>query len=1133
MISVIILCVCFSLQVQSNKVITVNNNGNDSITCCANGTAGCLCNSLRNALYYIENNTIINITSESVLLEDDGYIGVDYLNNVTVTGNNVVVRCNNTGTMSWKSGNNIRIEGITWDQCGNPRYPLTPAITFDNVYNILIVKCTFQYTKVCRTVYIIPGEAENISVYVVNSTFKYNKLEDPSVCSSSHGTLTIRDFLSVPTKNPKVVISGTKFESNGNPDEPKRDIPLAGIVLYCYFYYPLTVNVSIEYSTFSSNEILGMFLFDNAAFDSKIVFNNVTVFNNHEGGINIVSARSTVMLDIMSSRFIENNDGALMLNMDKDATMNFDNVVFIRNKGASDSQGVALYIDANSNTIINLLYCNFDYNIANGGDSIVYITAEGLNPLFGRDVIVSVCSSSFANNEFGSALHVSQITLKFYNSIIFQNNLAESGAAIYAEKNALINVTDKSLVQFVNNTVFLRGGAIYSDLTNCINNGILFNNLSNFSSIVFTNNAAGISGNSIFFNIPKSCNVQRNHTKSDSVAYIPYKLNYTQSHNIVGPPIATSPRGISVCSPHKCNFTNQSCLITEKKMLGQSVYFNATVCDYFNNVAETVQFQIKCINCGTKYRLLNNELLVNNKSPAKVSVMSMNAPHDVVNSTNILLEISSVLSDNDKQLSAGLSLKLTTCYNGFLFSTISQKCECYNSGNDDIVQCQDDRAEIKVGHWSGTIFQKRIVSLCPINYCDFNHRTETRSNYYTLPKAVDGQCSLHRTGIVCSVCKSGYTLAYDSFDCVNVNQCSPGMTVLVIALTFLYWIVIVTVLFALTYYFSTQVSSGYFNGVIYFYSIVDVLLASNLYVMDGLFYTVTILTSFAKFTPQFLGRLCFVKGLDAIDQQFIHYAHTVCISFILIGIAFTAKCSKKVAFYVNRCIRCVTFLFLLLSYTSITSTSLQLLRGVQYDDNDGVFVYLSPHFKYFTHQHAVYGTVALLCGLLITIGLPLLLLIEPCLRKEAIYKIFKPVLDQFQDSYKDSCKWFAANYLLYRSVIMLIAYFGNSDYNNMVYYMQTACVVIVMNHIFFWPYKKYLLNVLDAAILLTMLLVINLNNFDFSKPAIIGLTYTLLFIPLLLLFGIGFTKLLINLKLKIKGTPNQGTVHQRYSFCYR
>ena len=1117
MISVIILCLCFSKHIHS-KTIIVNNNGNDSITCCANG--GCFCNSLWDALYYIENNTIINITSESVLLEDNvctacnksGYVPI---NNVTVTGNNVVVRCNNKGGMFWKSGNNISIEGITWDQCGNPNRTITPAIQFDHVYYISFVRCTFQYSKVCRTVDLILYDGNDISIHVINSSFISNKLEVATECSGGYGSLVIRYLLKESIEILNIVISRTTFQYNGNPDE--HNIEKKGAALYCDMYIPLTLNVSIEHSIFSSNEILGMFLHNNIT--SKMTFNNLTTFNNSNGGFTIISGSGT-MLDIISSYFIENNNGALIIEMDKDTVLSFSKDTFLRNKGYI-SHGVAMSIDANSNTTICLHHCTFDHNIANGEDSIVYITAEGLNPLFGRDVIVSACSSSFVNNELGSALHISQVTLVFYNSTFFQNNSAESGAAIYAEQNSLITVTDKSFIQFLNNTVLLRGGAIYSDLTNCINNGILFSNFSNFSSIEFTNNAAGISGNSIYFNIPKSCNVQRNYTKNDSVAYIPYKLKYTQSHDINGPPIAASPYSISLCTPHKCNFipVNQSCLITEKKMLGQLVYFNATVCDYFSAIAETVQFQIKCINCGTKYRVLNNELLVNNVSPNKISILSMNAPHDVVNNTNILLEVSSVLSDNDNKFSAELSLTLTTCYNGFLFSAVSQNCECYNSGNDNIVQCQDDRAEIKLGYWSGIIFQKRIISLCPINYCDFNHRTETRNNYYTLPKVVDDQCSLHRTGAVCSVCKLGYTLAYDSIDCVNIDHCSPGMTVLVIALTFLYWIIIVAVLFVLTYYCGTQVSSGYFIGVIYFYSIVDIMLASNLYVMDGLFYAVTILSSFAKLTPQFLGRLCFVKGLDTIDQQFIHYVHTVCILFILIGITLIAKCFKKLAFYVNRCIAHVTFLFLLLSYTSITSTSLQLLRGVQYDNNDGVFVYLSPHIKYFTHRHAAYGTVALLCGLLITIGLPLSLLVEPCLRKKTIFQNFKPVLDQFQDSYKDSCKWFAANYLLCRLVIMLIAYFGNSDHDNMVYYTQTACVIIVMNHVLFWPYKKHLLNVLDAAILLTMLLVVNLNNFDFSKTAMTGLTYTLLIIPLLLLFGIGFAKLLIIIKMKIKGTP--------------
>ena len=1132
MISVLIMmCFCLiniSQQVHS-KVVTVNNIGNNSATCCTKGT--CLCNSLYDALQSIEDNTIINITSESVLLEANVYIGVEYLNNITITGNEVTVMCNNKGAMFWRSGDNILIEGITWDQCGNPRNPLTAAINFQKVFQISIIKCTFQHCKICQTISLWSAIKQNISVHVESSRFMYNKVENASFCIGNRGTIVIRDYdnpftTDIRTKNAEIVISGSIFYSNGNQGQPKHEDVLVG-VLFCFLNSPLTLKILIEHSNFSSNGLPGMYLRDNAD-NSYIAFNNVTVFNNSQGGVEIGSGNGNMVLDIISSHFIDNNNGALVIDINKIAEVNFKENVFAMNIGTRDSQGTALYIMANNVITISIFHCRFDNNTALGGYSIVYIASNERVLIVEPKVVVIVNSSIFVNNQIGSAMYVSHLMLTFDSYALFQNNSAETGAAIYADHNSIITAIGKSELQFINNSALLRGGAIYSDLSNCFNNGILFSSLSNSSLVEFIKNTATISGNSIYLNIPTSCNVERDHTKSNSVAYILYKFKYTHSHNTIGAAISTSPYRIKLCSLHNCGFEDETCLITEKKMLGQSIYFNATMCDYFNAVAEAVQFRIKCINCDTKYRLLNNELLINNRSPNKIEVLATNANNDVINDTNITLELSSVLSGNLAELVGRLSLTISSCYNGFLFSSISQKCECYSNDDYGIVQCQEDHAEIKLGYWYGIIFQKHWTVLsCPINYCDFHYRVETRRDYYILPKAIDDQCNSHRTGVVCSDCKPGYALAYDSFDCVNVNQCSPGMTVLVIGLTFLYWIIVVITLFVFTYYFSNQVSSGYFTGIIYFYSTVDILLASKLYIIGGLFYTVTILSSFAKLTPQFLGRLCIVKGLDAIDQQFIHYSHILCISFILIGIVFAARCLKKLSFYINRCITHVTYLFIILSYTSVASTSLQLLRGVQYTDDDDIVVYLSPHFKYFTQRHAVYATVALLCGLVMIVGLPVLLIIEPFLEKVDIKRI-NPLLNCFQDGYKHKRQWFSGYYFLGRLVIMLIAYFGNSNHNNMVYYMQTACVIIAINHISLQPYKKQMLNVLDAAILLTMLLTVNLNNFDFSEHTTAILIYILLFIPLILLCGIGFRKLLSILYMiyeKFNDTTNSHTAH--------
>ena len=253
---------------------------------------------------------------------------------------------------------------------------------------------------------------------------------------------------------------------------------------------------------------------------------------------------------------------------------------------------------------------------------------------------------------------------------------------------------------------------------------------------------------------------------------------------------------------------------------------------------------------------------------------------------------------------------------------------------------------------------------------------------------MDDQYSSYRTGIACGQCSEGYTLAYNSPYCINVSKCSPGMILLVIVATALYWIVIIGILFGVAYFLNAQqVSPGYLYSIILFYSVVDILLVNKLHLTDGMFYTVTILSSFAKFNPQFLGRLCFIKHLDAIDQQFIHYCHVVFISVILLVIYIMAKCNNTVRalVYVNHCIVQVNCFILLLSYTSLTSTSLLLLRAVKFDDNDGLHIYLSPHLKYFANRHAVYAGVAVLCLLLVTIGVPLLFAIND----EIVCQMFK------------------------------------------------------------------------------------------------------------------------------------------------
>ena len=685
------------------------------------------------------------------------------------------------------------------------------------------------------------------------------------------------------------------------------------------------------------------------------------------------------------------------------------------------------------------------------------------------------------------------------------------------EKVNAITFDDNANVQFINNSAKLNGGAMYVNLVN-VDTDInpycdVFNSTTSTFNVSFTNNSAGIVGNSIYFSISQSCQIITDINNKSSLLYYPNMFKYCEPSFTNNSPLVTSPYNIKLYPPAIviCNSSN-SYSIHEPKMLGEPIQIIASVLDYFNNITEPVTFLVNCKTCCGEYILSTHLISVHNQSIYEINILPTIAK-DVVNNTKISINFLSTLSPIYRQINASLSITLSSCRTGYLFDFAQRHCFCYP--HPDLVHCKGYYVEIKIGYWIGYLTEEHYTSsICPNNYCSSEH-TETSPGYYSLHGKLDDQCSSHRTGVACGKCKSGYTLAYDSPDCINKDKCSAGMTILVIVLTILYWIGIVAVVFGLMY-FQFQISSGYAYGIIYYYSIVDILLVSD--VSKEGFQLVSILSSFAKLTPQLFGELCFVEGLSGIDQQFIHYSHALAVSLILLIIVLVTRYSARLTRFVGPCIIRVICILLLLSYTSLASTSLQLLRPLTFDDVDEVRTYSSPDIKYFTGRHLVYAIVAILCEVIIVIGLPMFLLLEPFLRRRVNLVRIKPLVDQFQGCYKDKYRWFAAYYLICRQVIILIVYVGNGNYYYMLYGLQTACVIIAMIHGWIQPYKNNLLNGLDEVILLILVLVVNLNLFTLlSFIPTNYLLVTLVVVPLLLICFIAIRKALIYLFNKRKG----------------
>jgi len=169
-------------------------------------------------------------------------------------------------------------------------------------------------------------------------------------------------------------------------------------------------------------------------------------------------------------------------------------------------------------------------------------------------------------------------------------------------------------------------------------------------------------------------------------------------------------------------------------------------------------------------------------------------------------------------------------------------------------------------------------------------------------------------------------------------------------------------------------------------------------------------------------------------------------------------------------IRVVCFL-LLLSYTSVATTSLLLLRSLTFHNVDKIYTYLSPDIEYFHGRHLPYFFVAVLCTLVIVLGLPLFLLLEPFVNHKINFTRFKPLLDQFQGCYRDNCRNFAAYYMICRLVIVLTMIINSSNHNTSQVLLLTTNILVALIHIIVKPYDSKILNIFDGVVLQIMVFI--------------------------------------------------------------
>ena len=606
------------------------------------------------------------------------------------------------------------------------------------------------------------------------------------------------------------------------------------------------------------------------------------------------------------------------------------------------------------------------------------------------------------------------------------------------------------------------------------------------SNITFKDNNERGTRKPVYINAPKSCN--------SSCLFYNVKGFSTKAFNHYFP-IATSPDELILqYNPMRCINGDCTAYYINKVMLGQEIVFTACVLDYYGQPTEVKEFIITGIShqnyniSGSKYIAISC-----NQSTKPLSIIgNMHSNVSYNYSINISLYVDSI--SETKAVSVNVTIELSQCYPGFRYSSKSQKCECYNINN--IISCSGSSSSIKRGFWFGSVTGKVTVATCPNDYCNFTC-CEISNGIYHLSPVRANQCRQHRSSTACGNCENGYTLSFDSSICIEVSKCTIEQTILVTVLSFLYWIFVVVAVFVMMYF---KVMIGSLYGIVYYYSVVDILLSETLFISNELYTTVNIISSLAKLIPQFLGHLCFIRNMSGIDQQFIHFLHPLAILLILIVISMLARRSHRISNYISRGIIHFICFLLLLSYTSVASTSLLLMRSLTFMDIDEVFTYLSPDIEYFHGRHLAYVIVTILCTIIIVICLPLLLLLEPFLNSKINFVRIKPILDQFQGCYKDKYRSFAGYYMICRLVIIILAIINNLDDFTIQYLLISSCALMQLIHVLVRPYASTIHNIFDGIILqliviLSVLPVVELADY-YKKTFLQVIIYLSVILPL-------------------------------------
>ena len=755
-----------------------------------------------------------------------------------------------------------------------------------------------------------------------------------------------------------------------------------------------------------------------------------------------------------------------------------------------------------------------------------------------KTVVITGLNNVFYKNH-GSVFEVINSDITLSGNMCFRENSGERGSAFKVYGDGMFYFQNGLRASFINNTALTKGGAIYVyGRNNGVTNQCKFqsdvgshHNISKLNvSILFINNSAVESGNSIFSTHIYNCYVNKHHfNHHESRVYYRTISNGTLENGL-----STLPIKRCVCYMGNCIGHNEQRIDAYP---GQKIHVPLAAVDpqdkiTYTDVSLTLAYEVYIHGFYTLYNLpswyissndISQVLLESQCTTVNATLMSKGGTFKF---TKTLLVVSSVYDSSILKV----KLKLFDCPLGFTLNTGNGKCECsqiinqlgllgeYNpickihsditvNGSPliTITRPSDSTAWLGLVNTSNAANISIGVALTCHMYCTVNPRHRlfviNGTNIGTIHKEhisnIIPICMPNREGPLCSTCAvvNGlkYSVVFGSKEC---QYCS-NWWLLTLVLYALAGPLLIYLLFAL----KLTLTTGTINGVVFYaqmYGIIKgVRHTKSSHNFGAIYFDVT--DSAITFINLNLGvSLCFYNGMTELWKTGISLLFSVYLLIIVVILIILCRYSVWLSNKISHSSVQVLVTVVHLSFSRLLTTTMDVFTPINIylntTDTPLKVWYSDATIEYGKHGHLILMVItASIVGPILITYLTILIAGRPLQKiHPKIREYIRPIYEAIHAPYKRNKEFFfAARVVLAVFYYLLYSmYRGNDRYQGLVIALVTL-ICYSMLETLSRPFRKLWLNCLSTLLLTNILFILSTIWYFYKTLRLRGLIFVL------------------------------------------